>query len=282
MIKVKLFVLFVMVKNLFCPCHKDVANSGFEKAEGRVRIEKCGKMDPLINESSGLTVADTAKHFWTMNDSGGKPEIYKIDAKGKLLTTLPIPNAMNRDWEEITSDSIGNIYIGDFGNNYNNRRDLTIYKYSPVTNTTDIILFSYPDQHQFPPQKAEANFDCEAFFWYSDSLYLISKNRGNPIVHIYCLPSKAGNYVATLKQKLYVNAMVTGAAVNTSTRECALITYGKLYFLRIQAGSSTFLQPVVCRKFARSGQAEAIAYLNDKMLVVSNEAGKIFRVRKYK
>ena len=52
--------------------------------------------------------------FWVHNDGGNKAELFEIDRKGKLLTTLPLPKAKNIDWEEITRDEKGNIYVGDF------------------------------------------------------------------------------------------------------------------------------------------------------------------------
>jgi hypothetical protein len=191
---------------------------------------------------------------------------------------LPVEGTTNVDWEEISTDHNGNIFIGDIGNNQNIRKDLCIYKYSLKSGSLAKINFSYPDQYSFPPSRKEKNFDCEAFFFLKDSLYLISKNRGNKCTHIYQIPAEAGNHKAILKQTLFMNAMITGAAYNDELKECALVSYGKIYFLNL--GKDNLLHPYVCKKFVRSGQAEAIVYKNNRELIVTNEGGKIFLVKR--
>jgi hypothetical protein len=282
MLKVKLFLAFIALKNLFCPCHKDSKYGDFHVSHGAYTIKKTGKLDPLINESSGLALADSGRSLWTINDSGGKPDLYKTDMHGKLISVVPVPFVTNEDWEEITKDNDGNIYIGDFGNNSNTRKDLKIYKCNLTSNTIDTISFFYPDQQGFQHPGQFRNFDCEAFFWLCDSLYLFSKNRGNKNVHVYKLPARKGKYEAVLKQVLYINSMVTGAAVHAETGECALITYGKLYFFKTGTCGNISFQPLLCRKFLRSGQAEGIVYKDAHTLMLSNEGGALFTAGKRK
>lgn len=130
----------------------------------------------VIDESSGVEVSDR-NSIWSHNDSGGKPELYQFDSTGTLMRTLGIQNAGNRDWEEITRDSDGNIYVGDFGNNSNNRTNLVIYKvmHPDIVSATSVsaptINFTYPNQYAFPPAAALQNFDMEAMFWYNHSLF---------------------------------------------------------------------------------------------------------------
>jgi hypothetical protein len=77
-------------------------------------------MPGIINESSGLEKTGS-NFFWSHNDSGGQPEIYGFDSSGTLLKTIDVTNASNFDWEEIAQGDNGEFYIGDFGNNSNNR-----------------------------------------------------------------------------------------------------------------------------------------------------------------
>jgi sugar lactone lactonase YvrE len=44
----------------------------------------------------------------------------------------------NIDWEDITKDKDGNLYVGDFGNNDNERKDLCIYKIDKKSLTTKV------------------------------------------------------------------------------------------------------------------------------------------------
>lgn len=54
-----------------------------------------------INEASGLIASrDNAQVFWTHNDDGG-PDIFALDATGKLLGRYTLTGATNNDWEDI-------------------------------------------------------------------------------------------------------------------------------------------------------------------------------------
>ena len=55
------------------------------------------------------------------------PAIYYISYTGEIIKKRNIINSKNKDWEDITKDNKF-LYIGDFGNNLNNRKDLKIYK----------------------------------------------------------------------------------------------------------------------------------------------------------
>ena len=78
-----------------------------------------------LTESSSLEI-DSTGNFWSSNDSGGEPILYHFNDNGELLHTVRITNHSNHDWEDISlvGDSI--IYIGDFGNNLNDRQNLRI------------------------------------------------------------------------------------------------------------------------------------------------------------
>jgi len=90
-------------------------------------IRTIAALPSSIEESSGLVFYNDSI-FITHNDSGDKPIIYFINVKGKLIHQVLIENANNVDWEDICSDGKGYLYIGDIGNNKNDRRDLKIYK----------------------------------------------------------------------------------------------------------------------------------------------------------
>lgn len=271
MLKYHIFTLLVGLKSFFCPCTAEF------NSKQKYTIKKVARLPQQVNESSGLIKA-TDTTFYTLNDGGGKTELYEINQKGALLTTKSISNTKNIDWEELTKDSLGNLYIGDFGNNSNQRRDLKIYKVTPTGNI-DSILFQYPDQKQFPPPPQFQNFDCEAFFWHNDSLYLFSKNRKGQNVHFYQLPAKPGKYVATKVGEKNINGMITGAALSPNKKSFVLLSYGKIYFFSLNSNVSE-AQPLTCRKFLRAGQAEAITYVNNDDLLITNEGGKIFYMKR--
>ncbi len=243
------------------------------------------QLPSAIDESSGVEVSDR-NSIWSHNDSGGKPELYQFDSTGTLMRTLGIQNAGNRDWEEITRDSDGNIYVGDFGNNSNNRTNLVIYKVmhpdivSATSVTAPTINFTYPNQHAFPPSAALQNFDMEAMFWYNHSLYLFSKNRTSPYTgytNLYRLPDSAGTYVATLVDSFYTgpgpvyNSWVTAADISPDGKTVALLSgNGILLFTNI-AGDNFFGGNMQRLNFAASTQKEALVFISNNELYITEE-----------
>lgn len=262
-----------------CNCHSEVKNSNFSPGGHFYKVSKAIKMPTVVNEGSGLIPSSKDSTFWTLNDGGGKAEIYEVSKKGKLLKTVSIPNTKNIDWEEISRDEKGHIFIGDFGNNENIRKDLVIYKFPEnQPEKLEKISFHYADQKEFPPTKKYQNFDCEAFFALGDSLYLFSKNRGDKSVKLYAMPSRAGNYALAPQEKIFLKTMVTGAAVSPNKKIFALLTYGKVVLFYIDNQGVSFKKPMLCFKFAHK-QTEGITFLTDETMMISNEQGEMFEVQ---
>lgn len=262
-----------------CNCNSEVKNSKFSPGGHFYQVSKAIKLPSVVNEGSGLIRSSNDSTLWTLNDGGGKPEIYELNKRGELLKTLPIPNVKNQDWEEITRDEKGNLFIGDFGNNQNIRKDLVIYKLlENQPNKLEKIIFHYADQKAFPPDKKSLNFDCEAFFALGDSLYLFSKNRGDKSVKFYAMPSRAGNYALVPREKIFLKTMVTGAAISPNKKIFALLTYGKVFLFYIDNQGVNFKKPMLCFKFAHK-QTEGITFLTDETIMISNEQGEMFEVR---
>ncbi len=80
-----------------------------------------------LDEVSGILFVEDST-IWAIEDGGNKDEIYKVDFNGDILKTFEVKNAKNIDWEDITKDQNGNIYIADTGNNGSDRKNLVIYK----------------------------------------------------------------------------------------------------------------------------------------------------------
>ena len=280
MFKIKLYFFLISIKTFFCGCDH-IGNESFRQQKEKYKIEKVGKLPPIVRESSGLEIGNSDSTFFTMNDDT-ESEIYEISKAGKLINTFPIRDSKNLDWEDLCKDDKQQLYIGDFGNNFNNRKNLHIY----ITNVlnqdtkTEKIHFSYEDQLQFPPHKKDANFDCEAFFYFNDSLYLFSKNRGNKIEKLYSLPAKKGDYVAQIKHTTKLSGMVTAADISPDKTKFAILTYGYIYIFNIVNQQINFKNPRSCVKFPKGKQAEGLIFINNDDMLVTNENGHIFLVKK--
>src|SRR5690606_31393825 len=179
------------------------------------------KISEKLDEISSLEFYDG--FYWGQNDSGGEPELYKINPEtGKTVQTVKITNAENRDWEEIAF-SEDYVFIGDFGNNLGNRTDLSVL-YFPISklNSTEENLsvevekieFSYPEQKNFNPGNRKTNFDCEAFFFYKGKLHLFTKEWTHLATTHYTLEIKPGKQLAKKIETFQTNYLVTGAFVD--------------------------------------------------------------------
>ena len=242
----------------------------------KIKISQIGKRPRQVNESSGLLFTDSM--LITHGDGGNPQKLFTfriIDNELVYKTDIELESVNNVDWEDITSDNLKSIYIGDFGNNSNKRKDLRIYKLNSGFQVTDIISFAYPDQVEFPPaNKKHWNYDCEAFFWYDNNFYLFSKNIKWPYTRVYKMNSQ-GNIA--LIDSLYLASPVTAADISPGGNEIALLTYGKVFFFDANSDNGQLVfTPSICKQFRKSGQVEAIAYINENELVITNEKGKVF------
>ena len=199
-------------------------------------------MPRRLNESSGMLTFD-GRTVWIVEDGGNPDLIREVDTTGELIRAFEVSDAKNEDWEALTLDNEGNIYIGDFGNNQNDRDDLRIYRLpDPRVEKGDkipseTIRFSYPDQTEFPPGRENFRFDAEALFHSDGYLYILIKNRSRPFdgtARVYRVPDQAGTYVAEPVTQLQLckdrrSCQVTDAALSPSGKRLALLGYGNVW-----------------------------------------------------
>ncbi|RYU95850.1 hypothetical protein [Emticicia agri] len=270
----KFYMLLFSMKIAVCNCHSEINKSSFQAAKTQYTITKTGRLPICINENSGLTSAWQENYYWTHNDGGGNTELYMIDQRGYIFDTLFVKDSQNIDWEELTKDDQGHIYIGDFGNNSQARQDLCIYKHK--NNNTEKITFRYADQTEFPAQKRV--FDCEAFFWYKGNLYLFSKDWSNKHqTKLYVIPDKAGDYSISPKDSIFLKSPVTAADISPDGKEFALLSYGKIFTFEISGDKIDFSKPKSCIKIGRA-QMEALNYTSNTDFIMTNEQRKIYTV----
>lgn len=209
------------------------------------KLGRCTALPAELKEVSGMTRLPNGD-LWLLNDSRNPAHLYRFEPFSKQLLEVRKLPLKNMDWEDLTHDPAGNLYIGDFGNNGNRRQNLRIYRYNPATHALDSILFRYPDQTAFPPERVEDwNFNCEAMVYFQDSLHLFSKNsfKGNFYTKHYVLPAKpGGEYVAEFRDSIQLkNRVVTGAALSQDGKVLALTGY----IMRRQLGFLPFTRASV-------------------------------------
>jgi hypothetical protein len=237
-----------------------------------------------IPETSGLYF--DGRTVWTINDGGNPAEIFglfnnydstvSLNVDNIIKTQFPLP-LENIDWEAITGDG-DFIYIGDFGNNPGNRKNLCIYKISKsqIQNKrvehVDTIQFNYPEQSNFESRFFH-NFDCESMFVKGDSIYLLTKNWQNRHSEIYRLPKKKGIYPAQLVGTFKPNFLITDACLVENKIYVSGYNFtGKQFIGSLNFGSWDGFQKQKIKM--KPGQIEGICFIPNKGFILSTEQRK--------
>ena len=105
------------------------------KQSAQQKIEVVTALPNEIKESSACEISNASDLVWTIEDQGNENLLFGFNKNGELIRKIRITNIENNDWEDLSSDDQGNLYIGDFGNNDNERQNLAIYK----INASDLI-----------------------------------------------------------------------------------------------------------------------------------------------
>ena len=243
-------------------------------------------IDAKLTEISGIEFDKTGQ-LWAINDGGDLANLYRIDEKsGKINKKILITNAKNTDWEDMTQDDFGHFFIGDFGNNENKRKWLTIYKIeNPIdikgdSTFAEIIKFTYPQQSSYPPKAFEMEFDLEAFVYYKKHLYLFTKNRTVPFdgqTGLYKIGAYAANHKAkkissftpcTQAEKL---CWITSAAISPNKSKLALLGSDRIWLFEHWQGDDFFSGDVTEIELGLVTQKESITFFDENTIVFTDE-----------
>jgi len=254
----------------------------YPSAYGTSNLSKRFKLPHTIKESSGLIKVDGK--LWTINDSGGEAKLYQIDERnGRIVKTVSIQNAHNKDWESLAYDD-NYVYIGDTGNNRGNRKDLKVYKIprgdlkSGKSTRAEVIYFYYSDQKDFSSKPQKNNYDCEAMVANNEKIYLFSKNWKNKKTRLYELSTTAGKQVAKYKSTFNINSLVTGATLNKELNILLLSSYSPLLNVNIWAftnySRNNFFNGASKKLTLKSIQAqiEGVTFMDNYKAYLSSES----------
>ena len=247
------------------------------------QLVKVRDLPAVITENSGMTETDGL--FWQINDGDNGTVIYGYNnVTGNIDRTVFIRDAVNTDWEEITQDA-QHIYIGDFGNNLGDRKDLHIYiidkndlQVSDSVTPLGTIEFGFSDQTDFTPAPNNTSFDCEAFVVMSDTLVLFTKDWLTEHTRIYMLPARSGTYQAALRKEFNAMGLVTASAYSEEKQKLLLLGYQNyIPFLwevpRFSPGNMTFADAIRTDFTNFFGvQTEGILFSADGTVFVSCES----------
>ncbi|KOS07858.1 hypothetical protein AM493_18690 [Flavobacterium akiainvivens] len=244
-----------------------------------------------LKEVSGLEYINGK--LYAIEDSGNKNKLYRLGLDGSIEKSYT-QEFKNIDWEDLASDAQGNICIGDFGNNENDRKDLAIYKVA--ANKPDSLLykieFKYPDQTEFPPKKAGLLFDVEAFFEYKGNFYLFTKNRSKGFdgtITLYKVPDAPGSHTATKLGTMntcdnYKRCAIAGADISPDGTKAVLISGENVWLLTDFANGDFAKATVKQLNLGHLTQKEGICFKDSNTLLIADEkdngtGGKLYEVK---
>ncbi len=247
---------------------------------GQSKSPRKFRLPQELREVSGLAVT-SADSLWWHNDGGNAAELFLTNGRGEIQSTINLPTIINQDWEDLTHDDQGRLFIGDFGDNRRVRSQLQVYCYDPGQEQLDSLQFSYSD-HRF--------YDVEAFFWHQDSLHLFTKSqikRAHLTTYHFVVPAEAGQHTAVLRDSLQLRKrVVTAAAIHPETGQVALLAYYfkfRLGFIPYSAANvyyftdypeGHFLRGKMCSRrisFFLATQYESLDFLTPDRLLVASE-----------
>jgi hypothetical protein len=250
--------------------------------------KKIISIDPKLKEISGIEF-DKRQRLWAINDGGNEPKLYRLNKDGSIAKEILVTNAKNIDWEDMTQNKFGHFFLGDFGNNTNERRWLTIYKIeNPIdikTDTTEaeIIKFTYPELDSNPVTPDKRNYDLEAFVALGRHLYLFTKNRTEPfdgITNVYKVGDHAANFNAelvdsfktcTTMEKL---CWITSAALSPDQKKLVLLDSTSMWLFENFSGDKFFSGDVSRIDLGIVTQKEAVTFYDDNTIVFTDEEFK--------
>lgn len=247
------------------------------------QLETVCQLPKELDECSGMLFLNDST-LLLHNDSERPNRLYMVNLKGELLDTIELPVQL-RDFEAVTAK--GNLlYLGDIGNNSNNRKDLKIAVFDlKKRKIISIHAISYPEQESFPPSADSWYFDAEAMIFKNDSLLIFTKNRTKP----YDGKSLIYYFNESLGKLERVGEITTGTEgwlTNSVTdavyykEKLYLLTYRFLYIF------DTHFQLKEKIKFPGITQKEAIAINSKGVIYIATEkhpvlgGGKLYKLKK--
>ncbi|WP_298530747.1 SdiA-regulated domain-containing protein [uncultured Algibacter sp.] len=235
-------------------------------------LDIIAEIDNDVDESSALEIVKGSDLLWTIEDAGNKNYLFGLNQEGKVQKKIKISNAKNIDWEDLTSDDSGNIYIGDFGNNSKKRDKFTIYKVKVDTLTTNKTTAK---KIHFKIPKNLKSEDFESFFLLNNTFYIFSKNQKKSL--LLKVPNKIGSHKAKLITKFKLDGKqtkVTAAAISPNKKVIVLLNHDKLWKITNFKSENFFKGDIERLDFNHNSQKEGICFKDKNTVYISDERSK--------
>ncbi|WMI66183.1 hypothetical protein RBH94_03255 [Aestuariibaculum sp. YM273] len=223
-----------------------------------------------LKEVSGNEITTNSNLIWVIEDAGNRNNVYGLNDKGYIVKDIDVKNVNNLDWEDLTTDKEGNLYIGDIGNNDKNRKWLSILKISNPEaiedeTTAEVIKFKLP--------KGEKPKDFEAMFLFNNFFYLFSKESGKAI--LIKVPNIIGKHTAEILTEFNLNGKhnyITSADISEDGKTVVLLNHEKVWILTNFTDDNFFGGKLTKLPFEHDSQKEGVCFEDDNNILITDES----------
>ena len=259
------------------------------KQSAQQKIEVVTALPKEIKESSACEISKASDLVWTIEDQGNENLLFGFNKNGELIRKIRITNVENNDWEDLSSDDQGNLYIGDFGNNDNERQNLAIYKINAAdlnkeeAEASEIVQFYYPEQKDFPPKKKDKVFDVESFLVFNNQFYLFTKNRSSDFdgtTSLYRIDNNSQTKLPAKKISEFVtcdnfnHCAVTSAAISPDKKKVAILSSDKVWVFTDFKDDNFFSGKSKTIELESFTQKEGLCFETNESVLITDEAEK--------
>jgi len=246
----------------------------------------------VMRESSGM-VCTGKGGFWTINDGTNGPLLHAADTNGNVYRSINVLNGYNYDWEDMTTDDDGNIYIADTGDKN--------AAYSPSQAYDDLSIYRIPNPDYFCENDVVAgviNFrfpssssvdNAEGIFYYDNYIYITTKSdaTGNEpyagrcyLYRVPATPNPNQQYEAEQVSVIDVSLnapardyyQVTAATLSPDGELLLLMGERRFWIIRDFTPGVFFDGQMTSYDFEERLQREAAAFVGNREIYITNEA----------
>jgi hypothetical protein len=223
-----------------------------------------------ITESSGIIQSTKDPQvFWTHNDGGKRASLFAITRDGRSVNEFIVVNAALHDWEEISTDRKGHIYIGDIGNNDARRSQLAVYEADEPDPKSQLgmVKVNRGWQLRFPKQP----FDCESLFIKGGYGYVFSKVFKDAKAELYrfALTDQKEPMVLEFVAQVRIDSPVTGACLTPDGKKLGIVTKSGAYVYQVGKDLSKLSKQKPYHTRFRHEHIEACTFVPEGLLATA-------------
>jgi hypothetical protein len=161
-------------------------------------VRRAGRIhERSLHECSGLVASRRFPDvFWTHNDSGNTGTLYGVRRDGSVIGKWNVVGRKLWDWEDITTDDAGNLYLADTGDNWLKRPAVFVHQIKepdPATHGGPIAI-----EHSWRLHFPSGPRNCESIAIFEGHAYIVSKWSNAP-AEVFRFPLIPTTNVVTLE-----------------------------------------------------------------------------------